>query len=246
MKKIIYIIYGLTLWISTIYICSAQQNLNINPLKPQYRQNQEKLTEIINIEKNDFELWNPPIDRWFTNEKKYTQKWIMKNFYEKVFGNNDHRQWKYENDLPNLRWKSENPDNIKIKKHNSESQTDDDNIIPPPPKWFVFRFMWPKKNNIKKTIEKLENIIPKLESKWIDTKIIKADIEKMEINHETTESLMLLWLATSDKKIKKNIWDKMFVLHNTDMQKLKRIKEYISSKLWIKIQTWSNIWSWNN
>lgn len=109
--------------------------------------------------------------------------------------------------------------------------------LPPPPAWIkgmIFRFLWPKKNNIDKSINQLQKFIPRLEQDWVDTQPIKDSISKIIVNDESSEQLLLLWFATKDKNIKKTIWDKVFVMHTQIVQEFKNIRQYISSKIWPK------------
>lgn len=282
-KKIIYIMYILTLCVCGTYIWYAQ-DAGIIPA-PQPEQMHINWEETINPWGWDFQIDQKNKDnfykRWFDKKMDWSKdfmkwpkpKWVIQKIYEKVFWeenkfdkNEDFPKWPKNINLKN----EDNDNNIKQEfdkentwwyKKNSTAQTwikdkqkiFDDNkekkgliLPPPPPKWFIFRFMWPKKDNIQKTISQLEKLTPKLESKWIDTKSIKEDIYTMKINHQVADSLMLLWMMTPDKEGKKKLWDKMFALHTTDMEKLKSIKIYISSKLWksnnlsgTSTQTWN-------
>lgn len=278
-KKIIYIMYILTLCVCGTYIWYAQDAGNITA--PQPEQMHINWEETLNSAGWDFQIDQNNKDniyrKWFDKKIDWNlqnwpkPKWIIQKIYEKVFWEED----KFDKSEDLLKWpkninlEDDNKNNIKqefdkentwwykkknkqIDKNNKrkaldENKNDKNEILPPPPpKWFIFRFMWPKKNNIEKAIDQLEKLTPKLEAKWIDTKSVKEDIYTMKINHQVADSLMLLWMITPDKEGKKKLWDKMFALHTTDMEKLKSIKIYISSKLWksnnlsgTNIQTWN-------
>lgn len=105
----------------------------------------------------------------------------------------------------------------------------------------IFKFMWPKKENIQKAIKQIEKILPILEENNIETSSIKINLNQIKFSNQVAQNIITLWLATGNRDIKKYIWDKLFELHKETMENLWEIRNSIKSQIKTNTQL-----SWNN